>query len=142
MPETFDFKLAIPQNSPVLFYSRFECGNLMKAVKIPVKPELSFSGLEKVIEDPVMHEYDLYMRPDSSTENLTNSFLFKVITQDLKRGTKIRLNIRNFVRNKSLFEKGMIPRIKYEDSQYYDPEKRDWHVDPLVTKDVKYYLTQ
>lgn len=97
------------------FYSRFECGNLLKAIKIPVKPELSFSGMVMVQDDPVMHEYDLYMQADTSTDYSTHWFYFKVSAPKLPRGAKIRLNIRNFMRARTLFQEGMLPRIRYEE---------------------------
>ena len=60
-------------------------------------------------------------------------------------GTKIRLNIRNLVRAKSLYNDGMLPRICY----YYHPAavtskdayKKDWHHDPNVTSELKFSET-
>ena len=99
----------------IKFYSRFESGNLLRAIKVPVKPELTFSGMEITRGNLVKAEYDLYLDPDSSTEGLMHWFYFRVLTKGLVRGTRVKLNIRNLHRTRSLFEAGMLPRIHYED---------------------------
>ena len=38
-------KLVVPQKITVRFYSRFESGNLLRAVKVPVKQDTTFSGM-------------------------------------------------------------------------------------------------
>ena len=56
----------------------------------------------------------------------------------MKKGAKIRLNIRNLVRGKSLYQDGMLPRIKIEN---FDDNNK-WFVDPLITEDVRFYQTE
>ena len=43
-------------------------------------------------------------------------YYFKMITKGLEPGTRIKLNIRNLHRSRSLYEQGMLPRICYEDT--------------------------
>ena len=130
-------QLVIPPQSPVKFYSRFESGNLLKAVKIPVKPELSFSGVP-INALGISHEFDLYLQADSNTDGHMHWFYFQILVKNLKKGTKIRLNIRNLVRGKSLFQEGMLPRLKIEN---FD-DLSEWVVNPLITEDIKFYQTE
>jgi len=60
-------------------------------------------------------------------------FYFRLITKGLVRGTRVKLNIRNLHRTRSLFEAGMLPRIYYEDQTGLEIGKKGWHVDPKVT---------
>ena len=69
------------------FDSKFEGGNLDKVVI--VSPS----------------EYDLYMRVDSNTNGHNQWFFFRVKSQ--RPMNKIRFNIMNFTKKKSLFELGM-----------------------------------
>ena len=92
------------------FYSRFENGNLLKVVKVPVKQDLSFTGMVKPkYNDPnskikeVCLEYDLYLQPDTNTDTHMHWYHFQTISSGLPIGTRIRFNIRNLVRNKSLY---------------------------------------
>lgn len=64
-------------------------------------------------------------------------FNFLVVGKNTKKGDKIRLNIRNLVRNKSLYQEGMLPKIKFQ------THSRDlgWHCNPNVTKDIRYFQT-
>jgi hypothetical protein len=49
-------------------------------------------------------------------------YYFQIITKRLPAGTKIKLNIRNLHRTKSLYECGMLPRIRYENDANYDQQ--------------------
>ena len=61
-------------------------------------------------------EYDLYLQPDTNSEGLMHWYYFKVMTKGLEPGTRIKLNIRNLHRSRSLYEQGMLPRICFEDT--------------------------
>jgi hypothetical protein len=61
-------------------------------------------------------EYDLYLQPDTNSEGLMHWYYFKMITKGLEPGTRIKLNIRNLHRSRSLYEQGMLPKICYEDT--------------------------
>lgn len=87
----------------IKFYSRFESGNLLRVVKVPVKPELTFSGIEITKGNTVKAEYDLYLEPDTGTEGMMHWFYFKIYTKGLEKSSRVRLNIRNLVRSKSLY---------------------------------------
>jgi hypothetical protein len=67
--------LLIPPNSEVRFYSRFESGNLLKAVRVPVKPELSFSGVP-INSQGIALEYDLYLQIDSNSDGHMHWYYF------------------------------------------------------------------
>lgn len=43
-------------------------------------------------------------------------YYFKMMTKGLEPGTRIKLNIRNLHRSRSLYEQGMLPRICFEDT--------------------------
>ena len=44
---------------------------------------------------------------------MMNWFCFRVITKEIPAGTRVKLNIRNLHRVRSLFSSGMLPRICY-----------------------------
>ena len=67
----------------VRFYARFECGNLLRVVKVPVKPDLTFSGIPNQNANPIHSEYDLYLQTDASTDGHMHWFYFQVITRNL-----------------------------------------------------------
>lgn len=97
----------MPGNDTVLhFESRFECGNLRKAVKI---------------NDC---EYNLILETDTEEHMQTQWFYFRV--QNPKKMT-VTFNILNFVKFDSLFNQGMKPLI------YSDKEEKatgtQWHRD-------------
>lgn len=113
-----------------MFYARFESGNLNRVVKKAPRDEVkTFSGLtisdldkSKLIED-VDHcdfEYDLYLEKDTNSDGLMHWFYFKVITKNIEPGTKIKMNIRNLHRSRSLFKLGMLPRICYSNQEQLD----------------------
>ena len=76
-------------------------------------------------------EYDLYLEYDTNSEGLMHWFNFRLLTKNLEPGTKIKLNLRNLHRSKSLFEQGMLPRIKYADEE--EGKGKGWHTDINVT---------
>ena len=63
--QDFTSSIIIPKRSfgksQFKFYSRFESGNMLKAIKVPVKPDLTFSGIVQMREFPIKYEYDLYL---------------------------------------------------------------------------------
>lgn len=101
----------------IKFYSRMESGNLLRVVKVPVKTDLASTGFSATIKA----EYDLYLEPDSMTENKMHWFYFKIFTKGLNDNvilnsqSRIRLNIRNMIPKlntlASVFEVGMLPRF-------------------------------
>ena len=58
---------------------------------------------------------------------------FMAIGQGLKKGEKIRFNIRNLMRPKSLYSDGMLPKICYDE--------KGWHCDPNITTEIKFFQT-
>uniref|UniRef100_A0A669QC66 Cytosolic carboxypeptidase 2 n=1 Tax=Phasianus colchicus TaxID=9054 RepID=A0A669QC66_PHACC len=77
------------QDNTLLFESRFECGNLQKAVKVGP------------------YEYVLTLRPDLYTAKHTQWFYFRV--QNTRKDTMYCFTIANLAKPKSLYGKGMCP---------------------------------
>ncbi|NXI94423.1 CBPC2 carboxypeptidase, partial [Psophia crepitans] len=80
-----------PQDTTLLFESRFESGNLQKAVKVGP------------------YEYVLTLRPDLYTAKHTQWFYFRV--QNTRRDPLYRFTIANLVKPKSLYGEGMRPLL-------------------------------
>ena len=74
-----------------------------------------------------------------------NWFNFRIITKDITPGARVKLNIRNMHRVRSLFSSGMLPRICYandpKSEKLQSLAKMGWHVDPKVTSNVKFEST-
>ncbi|NXT41024.1 CBPC2 carboxypeptidase, partial [Pelecanoides urinatrix] len=80
-----------PQDTTLLFESRFESGNLQKAVKVGP------------------FEYVLTLRPDLYTAKHTQWFYFRV--QNTRRDPLYRFTIANLAKPKSLYGEGMRPLL-------------------------------
>jgi hypothetical protein len=61
--DLYSYSLFVPEKNDVLFYSKIECGNLRRAIK-----------LSKT-------EYNLVLEPDTNTKGHMHWFYFKVITK-------------------------------------------------------------
>ena len=81
----------------------------MKAIKIPVVPEINSIGIAQ--KSQIRYEYDLYLEMDTNTDGHMHWYYFQAVTRNLPAGSKIKMNIRNLVRSKSLYADGMLPRI-------------------------------
>lgn len=79
------------EDSEVTFDSSFESGNLDAAIRV------------------VSGEYDLFMRIDSNTRGHLQWYYFRVRNNGLKQ---IKLNLVNFRRKRTLYERGMKPFIR------------------------------
>ncbi|NXL53773.1 CBPC2 carboxypeptidase, partial [Podilymbus podiceps] len=106
--------LAGPQDTTLLFESRFESGNLQKAVKVGP------------------FEYVLTLRPDLYTAKHTQWFYFRV--QNTRRDHLYRFTIANLAKPKSLYGEGMCPLLYSQ----RDAESRGigWR---RAGADVRYY---
>ncbi|XP_026706126.1 cytosolic carboxypeptidase 2 [Athene cunicularia] len=80
-----------PQDTTLLFESRFESGNLQKAVKVGP------------------YEYVLTLRPDLYTAKHTQWFYFRI--QNTRREPLYRFTITNLAKPKSLYGEGMRPLL-------------------------------
>jgi hypothetical protein len=81
---------AVPEidiDNTLMFESRFESGNLMKAVKVSDT------------------EYELYMRYDLYTSRHTQWFYFQV--KNAKPGRQYRFTLCNFLKSDSLYNSGI-----------------------------------
>uniref|UniRef100_A0A8B9RRZ3 Cytosolic carboxypeptidase 2 n=1 Tax=Accipiter nisus TaxID=211598 RepID=A0A8B9RRZ3_9AVES len=103
-----------PQDTTLLFESRFESGNLQKAVKVGP------------------YEYVLTLRPDLYTTKHTQWFYFRI--QNTRRGPLYRFTIANLAKPKSLYGEGMRPLFYSQ----WDAQSRGigWR---RVGADVRYY---
>ena len=75
----------------MIFESRFESGNLRKAVKISDS------------------EYDLYLKNDYGTNGFTQWYFFRI--QNTRKHKVYRFNIVNFMKPDSNYNQGMKPLI-------------------------------
>ena len=87
------YKLKEPKvdDHTLIFESRFESGNLRKAVKISDT------------------EYDLYLKNDYGTNGFTQWYYFRVT--NTRKDITYRFNIVNFMKNDSAYNQGMRPLI-------------------------------
>ncbi|XP_038621151.1 cytosolic carboxypeptidase 2 [Tachyglossus aculeatus] len=100
-----------PEDNTLLFESRFESGNLQKAVR--VFPQAG--GTIQLAEHPFLHpahfrdtfEYELTLQPDLYTGRHTQWFYFRV--QNTRRGVAYRFTIVNLTKAKSLYATGLKP---------------------------------
>ncbi|CAF3429627.1 unnamed protein product [Rotaria socialis] len=79
------------EDTTVLFESRFESGNLMKAIQVGE------------------FDYELYLRYDLYTKRNTQWFYFRL--QNIRAGKRYRFTIVNFFKPTSLYSYGMKPLI-------------------------------
>ena len=84
------------------FYSRFETGNLAKVINDWISVVKSLA-IQPVLKKKFENDYDLYLRPETSTDTHMHWFNFQVKLLDAEKGMKFRLRICNLVRPKSLF---------------------------------------
>jgi len=93
----------VAEEEPVLvFESRFESGNLRRAVQIGP------------------YEYDLILKYDYGTNNYTQWFYFSV--KNTKKGANYKFNIINLVKPESSYNQGMKPLV-------YSVADQHWHRD-------------
>ncbi|NWY16378.1 CBPC2 carboxypeptidase, partial [Aphelocoma coerulescens] len=103
-----------PQDTTLLFESRFESGNLQKVIKVGP------------------YEYVLTLRPDLYTAKHTQWFYFRV--QNTRREPLYRFTIANMAKPKSLYGQGLRPLLySQQDAQSHGIGWR------RVGTDVRYY---
>ena len=78
-------------DTTLVFESRFESGNLKRAVKVGE------------------FEYDLTLKNDYGTSGFTQWYYFKV--SNTRRGETYKFNIVNLMKNESTYQLGMKPLI-------------------------------
>ncbi|XP_060770750.1 cytosolic carboxypeptidase 2 isoform X2 [Neoarius graeffei] len=106
------------QETPTLsFESRFESGNLQKAVKIG------------------HYDYELTLRNDMYTTKHTQWFYFRV--KNTKAGVTYRFTIINLMKSSSLYETGMRPLLYSEHGAWLKGE--GWH---RAGNNIRYYRNQ
>ena len=87
------------KDQTLVFESRFESGNLQLAHK------------------QNDHEYDLILQNDINSKGHTQWFFFRV--SNVKKGLKVRFNMLNMIKSKSLYNEGMKVLI-------YSENKQEW----------------
>ncbi|XP_071809409.1 uncharacterized protein [Asterias amurensis] len=87
-------KIKTEADTTLIFESRFESGNLMKALKVSE------------------YEYELHLRYDLYTEKHTQWFYFRI--QNMRKGIKYRFTITNLMKPGSLYNDGMRPLLYSE----------------------------
>mmetsp|Transcript_18907 Transcript_18907/g.62144 ORF Transcript_18907/g.62144 Transcript_18907/m.62144 type:complete len:711 (-) Transcript_18907:2680-4812(-) len=107
------YELESADDATLIFESRFESGNLRRAIQI-------FS-----------YEYDLILRPDINTRGHTQWFYFSV--KNMKRGRRYKFNIINMMKPDSVYNQGLRPLVYSEK----EAEKgTGWH---RTGTDIAYY---
>ena len=87
-----EFSTGMPTDKTLIFESRFESGNLKRAVKVGE------------------YEYDLYLKNDYGiTNGLTQWYYFKV--QNTRKDITYRFNIVNLMKPESTYTMGMKPLL-------------------------------
>ncbi|XP_072034203.1 cytosolic carboxypeptidase 2-like isoform X2 [Amphiura filiformis] len=107
-------KLKSVDDTRLLFESRFESGNLMKATQVSE------------------FEYELQLRCDLYTDKHIQWFYFRV--QNAKPAAKYRFTITNFMKPGSLYNNGMRPLMYSEHAAL--TKKQGWR---RCGEDIKYY---
>ena len=74
-----------------MFESRFESGNLRKAIKVGP------------------FEYDLFLKNDYGTQSFTQWYFFRI--QNTRKDQTYRFNLSNFMKPDSTYTKGMRPLV-------------------------------
>ncbi|KAI1895936.1 hypothetical protein AGOR_G00111900 [Albula goreensis] len=105
------------EDSALEFESRFESGNLQKAVRV---------GL---------HDYELTLRTDLYTTKHTQWFYFRV--RNMRVGVTYRFTIVNLMKSHSLYSLGMRPLLYSE--QAAQTQGLGWH---RAGANIKYYCNQ
>jgi hypothetical protein len=80
-----------PDDDTLIFESRFESGNLRRAIQI-------YPG-----------EYDLILRPDINTRGHTQWYYFSV--SNMRKGRKYKFNIINMMKPDSVYNQGLRPLV-------------------------------
>ena len=75
----------------MIFESRFESGNLRKAMKIS------------------MNEYELFLKNDYGTQSFTQWYYFRI--SNTRKNMTYRFHIVNFMKPDSTYNKGMRPLV-------------------------------
>lgn len=83
-----------PEDVTLMFESRFECGNLRRAIQV------------------YEYEYDLILKPDYNTRGYTQWYYFRV--SNTRAGKPYRFNIINLMKPDSLYNHGMRPLVYSE----------------------------
>jgi hypothetical protein len=141
--------LANVQEDTVFFNAKFETGNLRqvfttdpnkKRVEAPNTPKgppaaetasprkegENDGGMPAQPHVPcVFKEYDLYLQDDTNSDNsLTQWFYFSC--RNIKKGTIVKLNMLNLMKDDSLYNQGMRPFV-YSRKRHYEGDGIQWH---------------
>lgn len=84
-------EITLPLDRTLQFESRFESGNLRKALKVG------------------QYEYDLYVKNDYGTQSYCQWYYFRV--QNTRQGQTYRFNLVNFMKPDSTYNRGMRPLV-------------------------------
>jgi len=103
-----------PDDETIIFESRFESGNLRRAIQI-------YPG-----------EYDLILRPDINTRGHTQWYYFSV--RNMRKGRKYKFNIINMMKPDSVYNQGLRP-LAYSNTEA-ETQGVGWY---RTASDIAYY---
>ena len=127
--------IAKVQPRTVFFNSKFESGNLRQCFKVmrpedSPKPSTPNTNVNRIPDaelhaNPLFSEYNLYLQDDTNSDNsLTQWFYFSCI--NVKKGTIVKLNMLNLMKDDSLYSQGMQPFV-YSTRRHLDGDGVQWH---------------
>ena len=144
--------IAKVEDNTVFFNSKFESANLRqvfnavpKGNQTPAResprkvPEASPSKLGEetvgVPEGKLFSEYNLWLQDDTNSDNsLTQWFYFSCL--NVKKGTVVKLNMMNLMKDDSLYSIGMQPFV-YSRKRHYEGDGVQWHREGF---DIEYFF--
>jgi len=130
--------IAKVDDNSVFFNSKFETANLSQVFRVPGESSSPSKPLEKP-ETPNSHstkhqdqrnltvtaEFNLYLQEDTNSDNsLTQWFYFSCF--NIKKGTVMKLNMLNLMKDDSLYSQGMRPFV-YSRRRHIEGDGVQWH---------------
>lgn len=133
-------------SNAVFFNAKFESGNLRQVFKLD-HSKLKRDEKRTMIEDPLslenlrtmQHfvEYNLYLQDDSNSDNsLTQWFYFSCM--NIKKGTILKVNMVNLMKDDSLYSQGMRPFV-YSYKRHKEGDGVQWHREGF---NIDYYYNE
>ena len=104
-----------PEDTTLIFESRFETGNLLATIKVTDS------------------EYDLFLQNDINTNGHTQWYFFRV--SNVRKGQTVRFNILNLAKPDSLYNEGM-KVLSFSSLKRQGSEELGWH---RAGTDISYY---
>ena len=133
--------IAKPTERSIFFNAQFECGNLRQVFKADPNKKEAKPGtpperqLPRPVDPEVLSEFNLYLKDDTNSDNsLTQWFYFSC--RNIKKGTVVKLNMLNLMKDDSLYSMGMQPFV-YSQKRHLQGDGEQWHREGF---NIEYYF--